>query len=79
MPPAKYSASRWLTLPYDRATLPAHDKVMIQTDILVPADAHAGGRYVAVFFPAGNTLPRASGTEEKGSGTNLANRFINLY
>lgn len=69
--PVKYSASRWLTLPYDRATLPAHDKVAIQTDIIVPADAHAGGRYVAVFFQQGNTLPRPSGTEEKGSGTNL--------
>jgi len=69
--PIKYSASRWLTLPYDRATLPAHDKVVIQTDILVPSDAHAGGRYVAVFFQQGNTLPRPSGTEEKGSGTNL--------
>ena len=69
--PAKYSASRWLTLPYDRATLPAHDKVTIQTEILVPNDARAGGRYTAVFFQQGNTLPKPSGTEEVGSGTNL--------
>jgi len=69
--PAKYSASRWLTLPYDRATLPAHDKVMIQTDILVPLDAHAGGRYVAVFFQQGNTLTKQTASNEAGSGTNL--------
>lgn len=69
--PTKYSASRWLTLPYDRATLPAHDKVMIQADILVPNDAHPGGRYTAVFFQQGNILPKPSETEEIGSGTNL--------
>lgn len=69
--PAKYSASRWLTLPYDRATLPAHDKVMIQTDILVPLDARAGGRYVAVFFQQGNILTKQTAENEVGSGTNL--------
>lgn len=69
--PAKYAASRWMTLPYDRATLPAHDKVMIQTDILVPSDAHAGGRYTAIFFQQGNTLSKPTGKEEVGSGTNL--------
>lgn len=69
--PVKYSASRWLTLPYDKATLPAHDKVAIQTDILVPADAHAGGRYVAVFFQQGNTLAKPTSDNEAGSGTNL--------
>jgi len=69
--PVKYSASRWLALPYDRATLPAHDKVTIQAEILVPSDALAGGRYAAVFFQQGNTLPQQSKTEVKGSGTNL--------
>ncbi len=69
--PAKYSASRWLTLPYDRATLPAHDKVMIQADIQVPSDAKAGGRYTAVFFQQGNILPKQTNAEEIGSGTNL--------
>lgn len=69
--PVKFSASRWLTLPYDRATLPAHDKVAIQTDILVPSDAHAGGRYVAVFFQQGNILGKQTTSNEAGSGTNL--------
>ena len=69
--PVKYSASRWLTLPYDRATLPAHDKVALQTEILVPADAHAGGRYVAVFFQQGNILAKPTSENEAGSGTNL--------
>lgn len=69
--PAKYSSSRWLTLPYDRATLPAHDKVMIQVDIQVPNDAKAGGRYTAIFFQQGNILPKQTYDEEIGSGTNL--------
>jgi len=69
--PIKYSASRWLTIPYDRATLPAHDKVALQTDISVPSDAHAGGRYVAVFFQQGNTLTKQTANNEAGSGTNL--------
>lgn len=69
--PIKYSGSRWITLPYDRATLPAHDKVTIQADILVPKDARPGGRYVAVFFQQGNILPSKSDIDKIGSGTNL--------
>ena len=44
---------------------------MIQADISVPADAHAGGRYVAVFFQQGNTLAKQTSDNEAGSGTNL--------
>jgi hypothetical protein len=69
--PVKYSASRWLFLPYDRVTLPAHDKVTFQTEILVPDDAHPGGRYAAIFFQQGNTLPGTSKTDIIGSGVNL--------
>jgi hypothetical protein len=69
--PIKYSAARWLTLPYDRASLPAHDKVSVQTDILVPNDAHPGGRYVAVFFQQGNTVGKQTVSSQAGSGTNL--------
>jgi hypothetical protein len=68
--PTKFAASNWFSLFYDRATLPAHDKVSLQTTIDIPADAHPGGRYVAVFFEQGSIIPKAAGTpEEAGLGT----------
>lgn len=68
--PSKYAASNWFTLFYDRATLPAHDKVSLQTTINVPLDANPGGRYVAVFFEQGANIPQAlGGSEEVGVGT----------
>lgn len=68
--PAKYAASNWFTLLYDRATLPAHDKVSLQATINVPKDAHPGGRYVAVYFEQGAVVPQKTGVnEEAGSGT----------
>jgi hypothetical protein len=70
--PPKFSASNWLSLFYDRATLPAHDKVSLQTTITVPNDARPGGRYVAVFFQQGNTAPGETGAnQEAGVGTNI--------
>ncbi len=56
--PVKYSASRWLTLPYEKVTLRAHDKVSVQTKITVPNDARPGGRYTAVFFQQENNLTK---------------------
>lgn len=70
--PGKFSASRWVTLLYDRATLPANEKVSLQVDINVPQDARPGGRYVAVFFQSSGETPSQTGvTEEAGSGTAL--------
>jgi hypothetical protein len=68
--PTKYAASNWFTLFYDRASLPAHDKVSLQTTINVPLDANPGGRYVAVYFEQGANVPQAlGGSEEAGVGT----------
>lgn len=70
--PVKYSASQWVNLLYDRATLPANEKVNLQVDIKVPNDARPGGKYVAVFFESAGTAPSQKGTnEEAGSGTTL--------
>lgn len=68
--PTKFAASSWFTLFYDRATLPAHDKVSLQVTIDVPSDARPGGRYVAVFFEQGSNIPQSLGAqEEAGVGT----------
>lgn len=70
--PKKYAASNWIDLFYDRATLPANDKVSLQATINVPANAHPGGRYVAIFFQQGNTVPGETGADqEAGVGTNI--------
>ncbi|MFZ6034534.1 MAG: hypothetical protein ACOYUB_00055 [Patescibacteria group bacterium] len=75
--PVKYAASNWFSLLYDRATLPAHDKVSVQAAIDVPSDAHPGGRYVAVFFEQGNNVARNNGrVEEVGVGT--SSRIVSL-
>lgn len=68
--PVKYSASQWVNLLYDRATLPANEKVNLQVDIKVPNDARPGGKYVAVFFESIGTTPNQTNTnKEAGSGT----------
>lgn len=46
----RFSASSWINLSYDRATLPANEKVSIQGEINIPSSAKPGGRYAAVFF-----------------------------
>lgn len=68
--PVKYSASQWVNLLYDRATLPANEKVNLQVDIKVPNDARPGGKYIAVFFESfGTTYNQTGANKEAGSGT----------
>ncbi len=70
--PPKYSASNWIKLLYDRATLPANEKIDLQITINVPKEANPGGKYAAVFFQTSETLPNKSQSEEqKGTGTAL--------
>lgn len=70
--PVKYSASKWVNLLYNKATLPANEKVSLQVDINVPKDAHPGGRYLAIFFQSAETLKKQNeNKEEAGSGTSL--------
>jgi len=53
----RFSAASWVELPYDRITIAPKDKVLIQAKIAAPQDAQAGGRYIAVYFEPGGTLP----------------------
>ena len=76
--PTRFAASNWFTIFYDRATLPAHDKVDLQTTIDVPLDARPGGRYVAVFFEQGTPAsPQALGAREE-AGLLSASRIASL-
>ncbi|MCS6956305.1 MAG: hypothetical protein NZM02_00455 [Patescibacteria group bacterium] len=48
--PARFSASSWFKLMYDRATLPANNKVSLQAEINIPLSVRPGGKYAAIFF-----------------------------
>lgn len=73
----RFSAQTWLTIPYDRITIAAADKVSLQAKITVPADARPGGRYVAVYFEPTTAIPQAIGAE-KEAGTGVSSRIASL-
>lgn len=61
----KFAASSWVTLPYDRMTIPAQDKVAVQASFVVPQDAHPGGRYIAMYFEPSVGLAQPMGSESE--------------
>jgi len=67
----RFAAASWVSLPYDRITIAAKDKVLIQAQIKVPADARPGGRYLAIYFQPGGAVPPA-GSDQKEVATTLA-------
>jgi len=58
----RFAAASWVELPYDRITIAPKDKVLIQAKITAPQDAQAGGRYIAIYFEPGGTLPEEATT-----------------
>lgn len=73
----RFSAQAWFSLPYDRATIASNDQISFQAKIDVPADAHPGGRYVAIYFEPAALLPEAIGSD-KEAGTGVASRLAAL-
>ncbi len=65
----KYSATSWITMPYDRMSIPANDKVVVQATLAVPKNARAGGRYVSFYFEPNTNIPQAVSLETAGQGT----------
>ncbi|MGB9911601.1 MAG: hypothetical protein ACPLKP_03330 [Microgenomates group bacterium] len=74
---SRFSAASWFELPYDRATIPANGKVLIQAKIRVPVDARPGGRYVAIYFEPSTTPSPPSGLAKEGT-TPVASRIVGL-
>lgn len=65
-PSPRFSASQWVTLPFDRMTIAAQDQVEIQATVFVPQDSRPGGRYIAIYFePITDTLATGSTEEAK--------------
>lgn len=63
----RFSAASWFELPYDRITIAPHNKVTIQAKVKVPADAHPGGRYVAIYFEPAGEIGASSGTPKEAT------------
>lgn len=58
----KYSASGWVSLPYDQMSIAAQESVTIQARIQVPSDARPGGRYLALYFEPTPISPQTQPT-----------------
>jgi len=74
---SRFSAASWFELPYDRATIAAKNKILLQAKIHVPVNARPGGRYVAIYFEPGGTPPPPEGTPKEAS-TPIAARIVSL-
>lgn len=73
----KFSASSWINLSYDKATLPANDKVNLQAEINIPFSAKPGGRYAAIFFEY-NPKNENQKKENYQAGIGASSRIVSL-
>ena len=73
-----YSASSWVTLPYQEITIPAKDFVTIQFKVEVPENALAGGRYFGVYFEPGGKITEKGEETIKEVGTAIETRIAGL-
>lgn len=70
--PPRFSAASWITLPYDRLTIAAENKVTVQAKINIPQNASPGGHYSAVFLETTPQLPSESKKpQEAATGTGV--------
>lgn len=75
---SRYTASTWIKLPYERATIPAGTVLKVQFDVNVPSNALPGGRYVAVYFEqTGYDLGTITTTFKQGESS-VSPRIVGL-
>lgn len=72
---SRFTGSSWITLPYDRMSIAANDKVTVQASLSVPSDARPGGRYVSVYFEPSTALPQAV---DSTAGQGISPRIASL-
>ncbi len=70
----KYSASAWITLPFDRMSIGANDKTLVQATLKVPLDAKPGGRYAAIYYEPTTAIGQQVGQ----SGASIVPRIASL-
>lgn len=76
--PEKYAAASWFKSEYDRVTLPSNEKVSIQAQITVPANANPGGKYVAFYFQTQGPQFNPQDTLKYEAGTGISPRLASL-
>lgn len=74
----RFAASHWITLPYDRVTIPAQDVLTLQARFTVPSDARPGGRYVAIYFEPIVNLGQPIQTNDKEASLGVSSRIASL-
>lgn len=74
----RFSASQWVTIPYDRVTIAKNDVLLIQARIKVPQDARPGGRYIAVYFEPTQSLGQPIGQADKEVAMGISPRIASL-
>ena len=74
---SKYRAASWISLPLQKGTIAAIDKVTIQAKIIIPQDARPGGRYFGIFFEPTTAVPTAKDFE-LSTGMGVGSRIAGL-
>lgn len=69
----KYSASKWVVLPYSRISIGTNNKAVVIASVRIPRDAKPGGRYAAVYFE-----PITAAKTTGGAGANITPRIASL-
>jgi len=70
----KFSASQWITLPFDRMSISANDMVLVQATLKIPTDARPGGRYAAIYFEPTSAIAQPVGE----AGASITPRIASL-
>lgn len=65
-PSPKYGAANWITLPYNKITIPPNDFVSVDMSINVPTDVTTCGNYALVYFEP-NLNPNGAKNDIGGS------------
>lgn len=73
-----YSASAWVSLPYEKITLPPKDYITVQFKVEIPEEALAGGRYFGVYFEPGGKIEEKEEEVSKEAGTAIETRIAGL-
>jgi len=74
----KYSASTWISLPYEKAAIPSGAVLTVQFKVNVPKNALPGGRYVAIYFEQAGANIRATTTPVQSGEMTITPRIVGL-
>lgn len=62
-----FAAASWVTLPYDRISIAAKDKIQVQAKLKIPEDVKPGGKYFAIYFEPTSNAGIEIGVNKEGT------------